>query len=306
MDSVAAQSFEAWEHLIVDDGSDDGTAEEVEKRAAADARIRYIKRTLERSGANVCRNIGVRQSQAAFIVFLDSDDLLAPHCLAQRVDALRRNVDLDFAVFPGLVFTNITGDRGQLFSPMTLGSDLDRFLYLDHPWQTTGPVWRRIALERVGLFAEGLPSWQDVELHIRALVAGAKYLKFEVPDHHIRWQNEPAKISVQQFSSHDHLEKGLEIVRALHSELVEAGLLNWYRRRALGGLIFLLAERWAKSGRLPQGLRVWSSAFRWGFLPHRVYWSGAMVLILHTTKILNQQYNERLLERFRWAVGFRA
>ena len=45
MDSVVAQSFEEWEHLIVDDGSDDGTAEEVKTRAATDPRIRYVQRS---------------------------------------------------------------------------------------------------------------------------------------------------------------------------------------------------------------------------------------------------------------------
>jgi glycosyltransferase involved in cell wall biosynthesis len=77
MDSVTGQSFDAWEHIVVDDGSDDGTGEEVTKRAAADSRIRYVRRTGERSGANVCRNVGVKDSGAESIVFLDSDDILS-------------------------------------------------------------------------------------------------------------------------------------------------------------------------------------------------------------------------------------
>jgi len=305
MDSVQRQSFDAWEHLVVDDGSDDGTAEEVAKRAAADPRIRYIKRTGDRAGGSICRNLGVRQSRANFIVFLDSDDLLAPHCLAQRIEVLQRNPDLDFAVFPGSVFTNAIEDRGHLFSPMKPGSDLDRFLYLDYPWEITGPIWRRIALEQLGLFSEHLLSWQDVELHIRALVAGTKYLKFDVPDHHIRWQYEPTKTSVQQFNSHNHLEKGIEIVKTLHSQVSKAGLINWYRRRAFGGLIFLLAERWIKNGYLLKGLRVWFTAFRWGFTPLFLHWIGVFILLLYRLRLLKPQYNERLLEKFKCAAGFR-
>ena len=40
MDSVQQQTFDRWEHLVVDDGSDDGTAEEVARRGADDQRIR--------------------------------------------------------------------------------------------------------------------------------------------------------------------------------------------------------------------------------------------------------------------------
>jgi glycosyltransferase involved in cell wall biosynthesis len=305
MDSVAAQTFHDWEHLVVDDGSGDGTFEEVTKRAAIDSRVRYIKRAGERSGANVCRNLGVRHSRAGLIVFLDSDDLLAPHCLAQRIDILQRNPDLDFAVFPGSVFTNTLEDRNQLFSPMQLGSDLDRFLFLDYPWEITGPIWRQIALERIGLFSEDLPSWQDVELHIRAIVAGAKYLKFDVPDHYIRWKYEPTKISVLQFSSHDHLEKAIDTIDTLHRQITEAGLLNWYRRRAFSGLIFLLAERWTRTGRFFQGLRVWSLALRRGFASLVLQCLGVIVLLFCRLMLFAPEDNEHFLEKFKRAAGFR-
>ena len=98
MDSVQRQSLDAWEHIIVDDGSDDGTAEEVRGRAMADPRLRYLLRTGQRAGANVCRNQGLAAANADLIVFLDSDDVLEPHCLARRVEIMRRNLDLDFAV----------------------------------------------------------------------------------------------------------------------------------------------------------------------------------------------------------------
>ena len=42
MESVQRQTLEEWEHIVVDDGSDDGTAEEVARRAAIDSRLRYV------------------------------------------------------------------------------------------------------------------------------------------------------------------------------------------------------------------------------------------------------------------------
>ena len=72
LDSVAAQTLTEWEHIVVDDGSDDGTAEMMAARAAADPRVTYIVRRTPTSGANVCRNIGIRAAKAPLVVLLDS------------------------------------------------------------------------------------------------------------------------------------------------------------------------------------------------------------------------------------------
>src|ERR1700723_3850662 len=99
LDSVAAQTLIDWEHIVVDDGSDDGAARMMRARVSADPRVRYIVREGERSGANVCRNIGIRAASAPLVVLLDSDDLLAPTCLERRAEVMTRNADLDFATF---------------------------------------------------------------------------------------------------------------------------------------------------------------------------------------------------------------
>ncbi len=52
IDSVVAQIYDNWEHLIVDDGSDDGTESFVRTRAASDSRVRFIKREGAKSGAS--------------------------------------------------------------------------------------------------------------------------------------------------------------------------------------------------------------------------------------------------------------
>ena len=129
MNSVQAQTFDAWEHIVVDDGSDDGTAEEVLRRNAADHRVRYLPRTGQRSGANVCRNQGISAASADLIVFLDSDDLLRPGCLERRVEIMQRNPDLDFAVFPSGVFIEKFGD-------------LTGFIILRRPVMTCCASWR--------------------------------------------------------------------------------------------------------------------------------------------------------------------
>lgn len=282
MDSVQRQTFAEWEHLVIDDGSDDGTAEEVLRRAGSDSRIRYFSRSGDGAGANVCRNIGIRESGAEFVVFLDSDDCLEAHCLARRVETMQRNLDLDFATFQAAAFERVPGDlRGKIDQDL-LGDDLLRFLYFECPWIITGPVWRRESLLRLGLLDESLPSWQDVELHIRAITAGFRYLRFPEMDHNVRWQFETTKVSIEQRRSPRHLEAATGTLEKLERSVERGPGLNWVRQRALCSLYFYVAEYWLQAGSLSQGLRVWSQIRQRSIGSRTLHISGAMLLALQT------------------------
>src|SRR5688500_10558850 len=78
LQSIIDQIYPYWEAIIVDDGSTDGSYDLVLKIAESDRRIKAFRRDREPKGAPVCRNIGVTKSAGQFLIFLDSDDLLAP------------------------------------------------------------------------------------------------------------------------------------------------------------------------------------------------------------------------------------
>jgi glycosyltransferase involved in cell wall biosynthesis len=257
IDSVQAQTFENWEHIIVDDGSDDGTAEEVQRRAQTDPRVRYFARNTTNSGANVCRNIGIREAAADFIIFLDSDDLLMAHCLSRRLEVIERNSDIDFALFQTRIFISIPGDTNLTFNQELLGDDLLRFLFFEPPWIITGPIWRKTTLKKLGGFDESLLSWQDIDLHVRAILSPCRYLRFVEPDHFVRWHTESGKISVQQRRSPRHLNAVPALLKKFERMIAAGPGMNWMRRRALCSLYFLVAEMWVGAGSLSNGLRIW-------------------------------------------------
>jgi glycosyltransferase involved in cell wall biosynthesis len=299
MESVQRQSFDAWEHLVVDDGSDDGTAEEVARRAVTDPRIRYIRRTGEKSGANVCRNIGVKEGHAEFIVFLDSDDLLAPGCLARRVELMQRNLDLDLATFQTAVFKETPGDLRREWDPELLGDDLLRFLFFECPWIITGPVWRRASLVRLGLFDESLPSWQDIDLHVRAITAGFHYLRFPEVDHHVRWQFEPTKVSVEQRRSPRHLEATSTILEKFECHVRAGPGMTWVRQRALCGLYFFVAEQWVAIGKLSFALRSWKRIRERGLGSRVLHVSGVVLLIMLSLGLPERSLCDRIVGRWK-------
>ena len=86
IDSVLAQSFRAFELIIIDDGSADGTAEYL-KRLNETIRIE----TIEHSGPAAARNRGVELARTPMITFLDSDDLWAPTKLEHHIAFMRAN-----------------------------------------------------------------------------------------------------------------------------------------------------------------------------------------------------------------------
>jgi hypothetical protein len=103
--------------------------------------------------------------------------LLAPECLEKRVKVMEKNRELDFLAFLTQIFSAVPGDGLFLWNSFTGEDDLDRFLRRDPPWQTSGPLWRRASLAAIGSWDEHALSAQDWEFHIRAIIAGLKYLK---------------------------------------------------------------------------------------------------------------------------------
>lgn len=278
IESVQRQTFGRWEHIIVDDGSDDGTAEDVVRRAEADPRLRYVPRSARRAGANVCRNQGLAVAASDLIVFLDSDDVLEPQCLARRVEIMQRNEDVDFIVSGMGSFVEKPDVLNRKQGIDLLGDDFLRFLFFELPWQTTGPTWRRRTLERLNGFDEDLPSWQDVDLHVRALAAGCRYLRFHEIDYHMRWQMDPAKISIMQRRAPDHLKAAEQMLVKFERLVREGPGMTWIRQRALCSLYFFIAECWIDAGEPFEALRCWMLVQNRKLGSRLLYGTGAGIL----------------------------
>lgn len=104
--SVFRQTFEAWECLIIDDGSLDNTAEIAKKWKKKDARFILFQK--ENGGLSSARNYGLSRARGKYIQFLDSDDILLDSKLANCHQQHTKGTDIVVTSFKHITSNQIS------------------------------------------------------------------------------------------------------------------------------------------------------------------------------------------------------
>ncbi|MEM8618734.1 MAG: glycosyltransferase [Actinomycetota bacterium] len=87
--SIAAQRYDNWQLIVVDDGSTDGTADLLS--ALDDERIELVR--TEGAGASAARNAGLAAASGEWIAFLDDDNVMHPIWLRAIAEHVGRHPD---------------------------------------------------------------------------------------------------------------------------------------------------------------------------------------------------------------------
>jgi glycosyltransferase involved in cell wall biosynthesis len=96
IESVQSQAFEDWEHIVVDDGSTDASADIVRGYIDADTTGRLRLHQQANRGVAFARNRGVELASAdsRYLLFLDADDILLPDMMRRTADYLNAHRDV--------------------------------------------------------------------------------------------------------------------------------------------------------------------------------------------------------------------
>ncbi|MFA6062358.1 MAG: glycosyltransferase family A protein [Gallionella sp.] len=163
--SVLAQSHTDFELIIVNDGSNDGSVEQV--TIFSDERIRLVNQ--DNQGVSVARNRGVDESNSDLVAFIDSDDEWLPDFLKTILTLVENYPDAD--VFATSYF--MRDSLGKSRTPILRG--LDKGFsegILSHYFQLAArsdpPIWssavavKKSALFSVGGFPSGIRNGEDL------------------------------------------------------------------------------------------------------------------------------------------------
>jgi glycosyltransferase involved in cell wall biosynthesis len=165
LESVRDQTLRDVEVIVVDDGSTDGTRQEV-ARFARDLDLLVL--TQANAGPAAARNAGIRRARGRYCAFLDADDVMLPERLSAQTALLDAETNL------GLVHTDLStfDEHGIIhrtrrsFSDPCGGQVLDRLL-LDNFITTSTVMAPKARLIEAGLFGEHRRVSEDFELWLR-------------------------------------------------------------------------------------------------------------------------------------------
>ena len=161
IDSVLNQTYQNFELIIIDDGSNDNSREIIE-RYSKNKKVKIIYQ--KNKGLTVSNNIARKISRGKYITRLDADDWLDPNFLQIMLNTANKNKDC------AIVFCNyyLTNSRGQVIDHF-YRHDFKKVKLMDQPAHGACSLINVKTLNEVGGYDEQLQCHDGVDLWLKLI-----------------------------------------------------------------------------------------------------------------------------------------
>lgn len=166
VDSILSQSYEDFELILIDDGSPDKCPQICDKYKQKDSRVKVVHK--ENGGLSSARNAGLDIASGDYIVFIDSDDVIAPNSLMEMKSALSQ--------FQDVLITEYYSSPGCSMKDMP-----DNLFTIPQSYQKTDVISY--------VFYEKKNTWASVQYIVKKDLIDRFHLRFELGYYHedISW-----------------------------------------------------------------------------------------------------------------------
>jgi len=228
IDSVLAQTYQDFEIIVIDDGSNDNTRRILDQYAA---KIKYIYQ--ENKGVSAARNRGIREAQGEYVAFLDADDIWFADKLMSQITIAQQNSDIslffsDAEVFNdgGRLETSLRPPNASLYDSGSLGDKIVNTIFNDgsiikgnffeslfmRNLVLTSTVFvRRECLVEAGCFDESIKICEDYDLYLRISRTHALlYFNKVMVRYRFRDDSLSGKVSLRNIFYREHVVRVLE------------------------------------------------------------------------------------------------
>ena len=175
LESVCHQSYQDWEVIVVDDGSEDETQAVIHTAfdgPLAPWRDRLTLVEQANQGSAAARNHGIRLAKGEWVAFLDSDDWFLRMDKLEEQVKLTENAD---CIHTGWQRVDGQGRCIREVYPWEYAPNLDLVDWLRwKPIRLSGLLVSKAWLERMDGFDESLRQSHDVDLLLRLTYAGCR------------------------------------------------------------------------------------------------------------------------------------
>ncbi len=165
LNSIICQLSPECELIVVDDGSSDGTADQVSMYEGRYENVRI--RLAKHQGASGARNIGIDMSKGKYITFMDCDDCMIESNLEKYIEEMKTEADL---YIYGFVREYLSGEKAlftpedHFFDPISdLGDELIRGKSY-YTYSNCNKLYKRSLIDKLSLRFEQKTSFGEDRL----------------------------------------------------------------------------------------------------------------------------------------------
>lgn len=230
IESIIAQTFEDWEIILVDDGSDDKSVQICEHYSKTDSRVKLVRQ--EHSGASAARITGIENSRGEYICFVDSDDWMEGMAFEKMLMPLLQDCELDICMCSYVkhegskktVMCGLVSCMPQIYSASKALEKM--FVEEEYTWSLWGKIYKRELFFKEDLLHEPWPHTYGDDTYVNWRIFKKALTVACLPLNLYHYRLNPESIMHQKIDSRrlvyfDIYDEILNEIDNLHSHLAQ-------------------------------------------------------------------------------------